>query len=191
MENTLAITDENLNELRHQISEQKKREEYARLKKDLFDITYKANHTLTEFDAGMKQVDTENVLSKPNRKQTLSEILIARFIKMCALRPITGNLIALALAFIAVFSLHSFLNNPDLAFLKKVLCPLIELAAGVQIYKSASRSLVLPIAATLIGAIISNQLSGHELFLQHSSEFYQALLITGLIGITVSIFTID
>jgi hypothetical protein len=191
MDNSLTLTDQQLNELRNQIDEHKKRQEYERLKQDLFNITYQANHTLTEFDGGMKQVDTEKVLSTNNTKKSLSEIFIARLIKMCAVRPIIGNLIAVTLAIVSIFSLHGFLHNPDLGSLKIWLSYFIELAAGVQILKSASRSLVLPITATLVGAIVANQLTGHQLFLQHPVEFYQIVLITGLIGIAISVFSID
>lgn len=191
MDNTLVVTDDEINELRLQISEHKKCEEYARLKKDLFEITYKANNTLTEFDGGMKQVDTARVLSNKNRIQTFSEIFISRFIKMCAVRPITGNLIAVTLAIVAICALHVFLNNPDLKTLKTILGYFIEFAAGIQILKSASRSLILPIFATIAGAIVANHLTGHQLFLQHPAEFYQALMVTGLIGIAISVFSID
>lgn len=191
MDNAMVVTDEEINELRNQIFEHKKREEYERLKNDLHNITFKANHTLTEFDGGMKQVDTERVLSAGNRKQTISEIFIARFIKMCAVRPIIGNLIAVTLAMISIFSMNGFLNNPDLGSLKMYLSIFIEIAAGVQILKSASRSLVLPIAASLFGAIVANQLTGHQVFLHHSADFYQAVMITGLIGIAISVFSID
>lgn len=191
MDNSMVVTDEQINELRNQIDEHKKREEYERLKNDLYNITFQANHTLTEFDSGMKQVDTERVFSTNNRKQTLSEIIIARFIKMCAVRPIIGNIIAVTLAMISIISMHGFLNNPDMGSLKTYLSLFIEIAAGVQILKSASRSLVLPIAASLIGAIIANQLTGHQLFLHHTADFYQAVMVTGLIGIAISVFSID
>lgn len=185
------ITDDQINDLKFKINEHKKREEYERLKNDLFEITYRANNTLTEFDSGMLQVDTERVLLNKNRKQTLSEIIIARVIKMCALRPITGNLIALALAIISIFSLNSFLNNPELETLKTVLRYFIEFAAGMQILKSASRSLVLPIFATIAGAIVANHLTGHQLLLLHSADFYEALMVTWLVGIAISVFSID
>lgn len=190
MDNALAVTDDQINELRSQINEHKKREEYERLKKDLFDITFKANHTLTEFNGGMKEVDTERALLS-SKKRTLPEMLIGRFLKMCSLRPVAGNMIAIALAIVSVVSLHQFLKNPELNSLKIYLGYFIEMAAGLQILKSASRSLVLPITATLFGAIISNQLTGHQLFLEHPAGFYQALLVTGLVGIGISVFTID
>jgi hypothetical protein len=191
MDNSMVVTDEEINELRNLIGEHKKREEYARLKRDLHNITFQANHTLTEFDGGMKQVDIDRVLSTGNRKQSLSEIFIARLIKMCALRPIIGNLIGVTLAMISIFSMHGFLNIPDLALLKSYLSIFIEIAAGVQILKSASRSLVLPIGTVLFGAVIANQLTVHQLFLNHTADFYQAVMITGLIGIAVSVFSID
>ena len=191
MDNTLIITDEEITDLKNKIDSHKKREEYDQLKKDLFEITYKANNTLTEFDGGMKQVDTERVLSDKYRKQTFSEIFISRFIKMCAIRPITGNLIAITLAIVAICSLNLFLNNPDLKTLKLWIQYFIELAAGIQILKTASRSLILPVCATIIGAVVSNQITGNQSLLQQPHVFYQALMVTGLIGIAISVFSID
>lgn len=191
MDNMLEVTEQDINELRDKLNQSKKNQEYLKLKKDLFDMTFHANHTLTEYDGGMKQVDTERVLSSTNQKKSLSDIFIARFIKMCSIRPVIGNLIAVTLALVSVFSLHGFLHNPDMGSMKIWISYFIEIAAGVQILKSASRSLILPVTATLTGAIVSNQLTGHQLFLQHSIEFYQIVLITGLIGVAVSVFSID
>lgn len=187
----LSVTDNELDELKAQLVEQKKALEYARLKKDLSDIAFKAAHELTEFDGGMQQVDTERVLKSKRDKQTFSEIFIARVVKMCNVRPIVGNLIAITLSFVGLFFLMNFLNNPELKFLKTYLGYFIEIAAAVQILKSASRSIVLPIIATILGAVISNQLTGNQLFLNHPSLFFQCMMVTGLIGICISVFTID
>lgn len=191
MDNTFPITDDKIEELHLKITEHKKREEYNRLQRDLFEITYRAHNTLNEFDGDMKQADLDQVLSNKNKKQTFSDIFISRFMKMCSIRPITGNLIAITLAIIALCSLNVFLNNPELKTLKLGLGYFIEFAAGIQILKSASRSLLLPIIATIVGAIVANQLTGHQVFLQHPADFYEVLMITGLIGIAISIFSID
>jgi hypothetical protein len=164
MDNTFPITDEQIEELQLKITEHKKREEYNRLQRDLFEITYRAHNTLNEFDGGMKQVVVDQVLSNKNKKQTFSDVFIARFIKMCSVRPITGNLIAITLAIIAICSLNIFLNNPELKTLKLGLGYFIEFAAGVQILKSASRSLILPIIASIVGAVVANQLTGINYF---------------------------
>ena len=121
MDYSLEVTDKEINELKSQIDAQKKIQEYAQLKKDLFDISFKANHTLTEFDGGMQQVDTERVLKTNRLNPTFSELVISRIIKMCNVRPIVGNVIALGLSAIAlVFLLNFFL-------ISLILCQLVGL----------------------------------------------------------------
>lgn len=191
MDYALTITDKELDDLKSQIEVQRKKQEYAKLKKDLFDISFKANHTLTEFDGGMQQVDTAQVLKTKRNNNTFSELFINRILKMCNVRPIVGNIIALSLAIVGVLFLQKGLNNPDLGSLKMGLAYLLEGAAAVQIIKSASRSIVLPIMATVIGVTIANQLTGNHLFLNHPSEFFQGMMITGLVGIAISVFSID
>ena len=191
MDYALEVTDKEINELKSKIDAQKKIQEYEQLKKDLVDISFKANHTLTEFDSGMQQVDTERVLKTNRSNHTFSELVISRIIKMCNVRPIVGNFIALGLSVIGLIFLLNFLTNPDLKSLKVGLTYFIEIAAAVQILKSASRSIVLPLAATALGAVISNQLTGNHLFLNHHADFFQAMMIVGLVGIGISVFAID
>ena len=191
MDYSLAVNDTDINELKSKIDAQKKINEYAKLKKDLFDVTFQANHALTEFDGGMQQVDTEQSLKTKREISALSEIFVARTIKMCNVRPVVGNMIAISLAIVGLVFLFNCLNNPELKTLKIYLSYFIEMAAAVQILKSASRSIVLPLVATIMGAMVSNQLTGHQLFLHQPSLFFQAMMITGLIGIAVSVFSID
>lgn len=191
MEYSLEVTDKELNDLKSKIAAQRKIQEYEQLKKDLFDISFKANHTLTEFDSGMQQVDTERALKTKRSNPSFSELVISRIIKMCNVRPIVGNFIALGLSIFGLIFILNFLNGSDLKSLKVGLTYFIEIAAAVQVLKSASRSIVLPLAATAIGAVISNQLTGHQLFLNHSSDFFQAMMIIGLVGIGISVFAID
>lgn len=191
MDYALQVSDKEINELKSQIDAQKRLHEFQQLKKELFEISYKANHTLTEFDGGMQQVDTECAL-KTNRSQlSFSELMIGRIIKMCNVRPIIGNLIALGLSFVGLVFLINFLTDPELKSLSAGLTYFIEFAAAVQILKSASRSIVLPLTTTAIGAVISHHLTGNHLLLNHPVAFFQTMMIVGLIGIAISVFSID
>ncbi|MBA2710465.1 MAG: hypothetical protein H0U57_07740 [Tatlockia sp.] len=82
MGSALEVTDKEINDLKSQIDAQRKIQEYEILKKDLFDITYKANNTLNEFNGGMQQVDTERVLKTKRLNPSFSELVISRIIKM-------------------------------------------------------------------------------------------------------------
>ena len=191
MDYSLAVNDNDINELKAKLDAQKKLNEYEKLKQDLFNITFQANQTLTEFDGGMQQVDTEQSLKTKRNTLSFSEIFVSRTLKMCNVRSVIGNMIAISLAVVGLLFLYDCLNNPELKTLKIYLAYFIEIAAAVQILKSASRSIVLPLAATVIGAIVSNQLTGHQLFLNQPSLFFQAMMVTGLVGIAISVFSID
>lgn len=191
MEYALEVTDKEISEIKSQIDAQRKIQEYELLKKDLFDITFKANNTLNEFNGGMQQADTERVLKTNRLNPSFSELVISRIIKMCNVRPIVGNIIALGLSVVGLVFLLNFLSNPDLNSLKVGLTYFIEIAAAIQVLKSASRSIVLPLVATALGAAISQQLTGNHQLLHHSADFFQAMMIVGLVGIGISIFSID
>jgi hypothetical protein len=191
MDLSVVVGDKEIDDLKEQINAHKKAQEYAKLKQDLFDITYKAGNELTEFDGGMKEVDTTKSLKTKRNTSSFYELIIARAIKMSSIRPIAGNIVALGLAVIGLVFLFHYLNNPEIKTLKTYLAYFIELAGAIQILKSASRSILLPLLATIIGAAISNQLTGHHQFLSQSGVFYQAMMVTGLIGIAISVFSID
>ena len=72
---------------------------------------------------------------------------------MCGIRPVAGNVIAIGLAIVGLVFLMNGLNNHELKLLKIYLAYFIEVAAGVQILKSASRSIILPLIATIMGLL--------------------------------------
>ena len=187
----MDVIDKEIRDLKSKISEQKKKEEYDTLKKDLFDISYKANNTLTEFDGGMAEVDTEKLLKTPRSKDSFFDLVIARIMRMFNARPIIGNIIGIGLAFVGLMSMNKYMNNPELIIVKLYLGRFMMISGVVQILKSATRSLLLPLVATSVGGIIANQLTGNQLMLGQPSWFYQGVLITGLVGIAISVFSID
>jgi hypothetical protein len=191
MDLIMDVYNKKIDELKSQIDSEKKKQEYEQLKKDLFDISYQANHAPTEFDGGMLQVDTEQTLKTKRGKESFSELFIARIIKMFNARPIIGNLIAVGLAFVGLMSMNKYMTNPDLVIMKLYIGRFMMIAGAAQILKSASRSLLLPLIATIGGGIIANQLSGNQMMFGQPLWFYQGVLITGLIGIAISVFSID
>ena len=187
----LAITDDDINALKQQIDEKKKLAEYEKLKSDLHDISCNAANKLTEFDGGLKQIDTEKVLTTKRCSKSLSELILERFQKMLSLRPIVGGVIGIALTLIGIVLIFNNLHNPKIDPYKIYFVYFLESAIAVQVLKSASRSLLLPILATVIGAIVSGSITEKQLFLQHHQMFYQVLMMLGLTGIAISVFTID
>ena len=187
----LTVSDEEINALKKEIENKKRFDEYQKLKNDLFEINFKANNTLNEFQGGMKQVDAERVLKDNKSNQTLADVIISRFIKMCSLRPVSGNLIGIGLALIAIISLHYYLGTKDLLPLVMIVTYTIEAGIGVQILKSANRSLVLPIFSTIFMMVaLINLNEGQSLFL-HPLIFYKIGLLVSIIALTISVFSID
>jgi len=191
MELSMDVIDKEIRDLKLEIAEQHKKKEYDNLKKDLFDITYKANNTMTEFDGGMTEVDTEKLLKTPRSKDSFFDLVILRILRMFNARPIVGNIIGIGLAFVGLMSMNKYMNNPELVMVKMYLGRFMMISGIVQILKSATRSLLLPLVATAVGGTIANQLTGNHLMLGQPSWFYQGVLITGLIGIAISVFSID
>jgi len=191
MELSMDVIDKEIHDLKLEIAEQQKKKEYDNLKKDLFDITYKANNTMTEFDGGMTEVDTEKLLKTPRSKDSFFDLVILRILRMFNARPIVGNIIGIGLAFVGLMSMNKYMNNPELVMVKMYLGRFMMISGIVQILKSATRSLLLPLVATAVGGTIANQLTGNHLMLGQPSWFYQGVLITGLIGIAISVFSID
>lgn len=191
MENNIMISDNDIQELRNKINEHKKQEEFHKLKQELFDINFKANNALHEFNGGMKQVDTERALKRKDGKQTLSDIIVNRFMKMCSLRPVAGNLIAIGMAMAAILSLHYYLDSKELHPLVMFLTYFIEAAIGIQVIKSASRSVVLPVSALLFTTTALTQIKTSQTLFQHPVLFFQIALIVAIAGVAVSVFTID
>jgi hypothetical protein len=191
MELSMDVIEKEIRDLKSEIAEQQKKQEYDKLKKDLLDISYKANNTMTEFDGGMTEVDTEKLLKTPRSKESFFDLVFGRILRMFNARPIIGNIIGIGLAFVGLMSMNKYLNNPELVLVKMYLGRFLMISGIVQILKSATRSLLLPLVATAVGGTIANQLTGNHLMFGQPSWFYQGVLITGLIGIAISVFSID
>tara|TARA_R110000868_G_scaffold65823_8_gene196515 strand:+ start:2026 stop:2601 length:576 start_codon:yes stop_codon:yes gene_type:complete len=191
MELSMDVIEKEIRDLKLEIAQQQKKQEYDNLKKDLFDITYKANNTMTEFSGGMMEVDTEKLLKTPRSKESFFDLVFGRILRMFNARPIVGNIIGIGLAFVGLMSMNKYLNNPDLVVVKMYLGRFLMISGIVQILKSATRSLLLPLVATAVGGTIANQLTGNHLMFGQPSWFYQGVLVTGLIGIAISVFSID
>ena len=191
MELTVTPSQRDIEQLKSALEEKQRQAEYDKLKKDLMQISLEANHQLTEFDGGLKQVDTHKILKDQDRKRHFADFIIQGFVKMMSPRPVARNLLAIGLIFAAVFCVVQLLNIKQINPYKIYFCYFLELAAAIQILKSSARSLFIPVFATLIGAVTANVMPQGGIFLAHHQLFYQVLLITGVIGITISVFTID
>ena len=176
-------------------TEMKKRQaEYDRLKQDLADITYKASHTPTEFDSAMTYPDTDKVL-KSKGNQSFLNSAIDRFTHMLSPRPITGNLIALGilLAVLLIIRLNAqaYYDDNDIRQYLPYIGYLALGAGAIQILKSSTRSLLIPVVATAVGLAIATSMNVDDVVFTFQQTVYQGMFIVGLIGLIIGAFTID
>ena len=191
IETTMIPNEQDLVSLRSEIEAAKRKAEYDKLKKDLHDITYKAVNTPTEFDGMMQVPDTQKALKTKRQGYHFFELLFDRVRGMFSLRPIIGNIIALLIAGIALFYIFNEVNMTGFEKYQSYFAIGIQIFAAIQIIKSATRGLLLPFLALIIGGSIAHSLGAHETLLHFNKAFYQHLMITGIIGLGVAVLSID
>jgi len=184
-------SEHEIESLKEKLQEAKRKKEYEMLKSEITQITNEAVNTPHEFEGAIQIPDTEKVLHTKRKFKNLTELAITRLGKMLSPRPIIGNLIAIGLAFFALIFLQKEILLKEFGQYQHYIGTGLLLFAALQIVKSSTRSLFLPTLATIVGAIISHSLHHHETFLTYNTNFYQYVMITGIIGIGISVFTID
>ena len=191
METATRLTEQDLNQLKSQVEEAKRKAEYDRLKRDLHDITYKAANTPTEFDGAMQRPDTNKVLRTKRTKHHFFDLLFERVRGMFSLRPIVGNIIALLIAGVALFYIYNEMNMAGFEKYQGYFAIGIQIFAAIQIIKSATRGLLLPFLALIVGGSIAHSLGADQTLLHFNKAFYEHLMITGIIGLGVAVLSID
>lgn len=185
------ITEQDLNQLKSKIEAAKRQVEYDQLKRDLVDLTYKAANTPTEFDGAMQLSDTDHVIQTQRKSVHVVEMMFHRIQRMFSLKPIIGNIIALLIAAIVLFMIFNNMNKTGFNAVQHYLAIGIQIFAAIQIIKSATRGLLLPCLALVIGAVVAHSLGAHQTFLHFNKTFYNDLMITGIIGLGVAVVAID
>jgi hypothetical protein len=155
------------------------------------DITMKAVNTPNEFEGVMQIPDTDKILHTKRKSTHFMEIFISRLTRMLSPRPIIGNLIAIGLAIFALAFLHSELTLHHFGKYQHYIGVGLLVFAGLQIIKSSTRSLLLPLLATVAGAIISHSLPNGQTLFTYGATFYQYVMIAGLIAVGFSVLNID
>ena len=184
-------TNEDVESLREQMTDAKRRAEYNRLKADLQEITYKAVNTPNEFEGGMRMPDTEKVLKTRRASYSILELIMERTKAMLSVRPIIGHLISL---FIACFILFYIFNEIDTKWFIKYqvyFSMAAQFAGAAAVIKSATRSLLLPFVALVFGSIAAHTLGDHGTLFHFGRSFYEHMMIVGVIGLCLAVVSID
>ena len=189
------VSDREIQELRNKIEEQKRLQEYQTLKKDLEEISYRSANSLNEFDSAMQSPDTDRVLQSRKGKDHFINIAIKRFQHMLSPRPAVGNFIALALIISVIVLLRgNFIQKIDGYDVHKLLPYLgygALVAGALQIIKSATRTLLIPLLAIIIGGLIIAAMGQNDVVMTFDKWVYQGMFISGIVGLIIASFAID
>lgn len=191
METILSPSEQELTQLKLQIEESKRKAEYEKLKQELNDITYKASNTPTEFEGVMRIPDTEKVLRAKHNKHHFFDLLFDRIRGMFSLRPIIGNIIALGISILALYYIFTELQQAGLVKYQSYAAIGMQIFAAIQIIKSGTRSLLLPFLALVVGTTVMHSLHHGQTLFHFNKTFYEHLMIVGIIGLGVSVLSID
>ena len=173
-------------ELKEEMAEAKRKAEYQKLQQELKKIKEP-----NEFEGAMHMPDTEQVLRTPRKRYAAVDLIFSRLGRMFAVRPIIGNLIAIGLAFFALFYIYHQIDLSGFGAYHKYFGLGIQLFAAIQIIKSGTRSLILPVLSTVFGTIAAHTIPHHHLLFGYNAQFFNHLAIVGIIGIAASILSID
>lgn len=188
--NQTAPTEAELNALKAQLEAAKRQQQYDEIKSKLDAIKEQGNEP-NEFEGAMQIPDSEKVMQTKRQSQHLVEKIIKRLTHMLSPRPVVGNLIAIGLAFIALHFLRHEVTLAGFGKYQDYIGTGLLIFAALQVIKSSTRSLFIPVVTMITGAIISHTLPHGEHFLGYTSKFYQYVMITGIIGLGISALTID
>lgn len=195
-------TEEELIELRRRVQHiqekeqgelaaQAKRQEKDALIQTIEEATYKAVTQPTEYDSAMAIADTDKVLKTRRTSKRWLDRVFQRLMAMGSLRPISAHLIALTLAGLAVVGLVYWVDVPFIEPYKPFGIHIIQVIGAIQILKSSTRSIALPLLAMGVGCIMGQKVTGStEVFFMNHNAF-SLLTLVGVIGLAFSVLAMD
>ncbi len=177
--------------VKSQIKEMNKKAALEKLKQELADITQKAVNTPSEFEGAMQMPDTDKVLGTKCKRAQFFDIVFERVRAMLSVRPIVGNIIAIGLAMFAMYYIYTEVQGTVLEEYQPYMGTGMCIFAALQVLKSSTRSILLPILALIVGSSIAHTLKDGELLLGHAVTFYQYMMGVGIVGVGLSVLSID
>ena len=189
---SLAPSMDDLATLRSRLDEQKRIAEYQKLKKDLEDITTRAVNTPSDLEGVMQMPDTDKILVTKRLTHSIIEKIVDRGLKMCAIQPIIGSIIAIMLPIVGMFFLHflsSLASQHGVHWVAKALPYFMKasmIAISLAILASASRSILLPVLGMVFAGFFCSVLQGHETMLNFG---FNDFLILGVTSFVASLFS--
>lgn len=146
---------------------------------------------MMSYGSPMQQPDSHRALKSESARPHLIDMILSRLKTMFSLRPVVGNIIGLMVASLALYYIFHEFQHVGLGKLERYAGIGIQIFAAIQIIKSGARSLALPVLAAVIGTSVYHSLGAHEYLLHFPKAFYQYLMVVGVIGMGISVLSID
>ena len=183
------ITEKDIEALAADIRQKERQSEFNKLTQKLDRISEPS-----EFDSAMAYRDNDNVLQSKGKKGFIN-LVTDRLAHMLSPRPVTGNFISLGLMIAVLIIVRANLitqvGNYDIKGYLPYIGYLALFGGGLQVIKSSSRSLIIPIIAIVVGGCIATTMSPDALVFTFTQAVYQGLFIVGLIGLVMGAISID
>ena len=139
----------------------------------------------------MESVDDVRALHSKGRLKTAIELILERLQAMFAITPIIGNIIGLGLAMFALYYIRHEIDLAGFGHYRNYFGIGIEIFGALQVIKSGTRSLTLPLVALVGGSIIAHSIPHGQMVMGFGRDFYEQLMIVGIVGIGASVLTIS
>jgi len=191
MDKLLTPTDCDLEQLRQQVKSIRKQQEYRQLSAEVKRSTQEAFQEHMAMDGEMVTPDSYKVLRTKRHTFSFIDMVLRRLVGMVSFRPIVGNIIAIGLAMLALYYVYQEVDLAGFAKYRDYFGIGIQLFGAIQIIKSGTRSLLLPLIAMIWGGMVAHTLGAHDTLFTFGKTFYEHLMITGIVGVGVSVLTID
>jgi hypothetical protein len=190
-ENISIPNEQDLQSIRSNLDEAKRLQEYKKLKAELSEVLKDTLHAQAGDEDAMQAFDTEKLLHTKRKSPVFIEQILSRLRNMFSPKPIMGNIIALGLVIFSKAMLNNQLILQGFGKYQQYIGIGLLTVGALQIIKSGARSLLLPVGAIFIGAIVSHQLAEGQTLFTYGADFYQYLMIAGIVGVGVSVLTIS
>ncbi len=182
MSNILITTEQQIEQLEQQLFQLKEQQALSASPPD-------AEQAVLEGE--LQTPDTYQTLKTKRLRASIIEVVFRRIAAMVSIRPIIGNIIAIGLAMLALFYVYQEVDIAGFESYKSYFGIGIQLFGAIQIIKSGTRSLLLPLIAMVWGGMVAHSFGAHDALFTFGKAFYEHLMIVGIIGVGASVLTID
>lgn len=191
MDNMIVPNDKDFDTLKSQIDEAKRQAEFQSLKDELATIAKASQMAAAEYEGVMQAPDGLKVLKATKKNPSFFDLLFDRLRGMFSLKPIIGNIIALIISGIVLYCILHEINIEGFEKYQHYFINSVLLFSALQVIKSGTRGLLLPVLTLILGICISHSASGHHMIFNLNYHVYQYMTVVGIIGLLVSVVSID